>query len=68
MLPSNLGRNVSDIQTREVVFVSEDCTIAKIIRMFEVKRIRCIPVVDARKRLVGVVGRKDVLAYYARHL
>ncbi|MHB1034886.1 MAG: GNAT family N-acetyltransferase [Pirellulales bacterium] len=68
MLPSNLGRNVSDIQTREVVFVPEDCTIAKIIRMFEVKRIRCIPVVDARKRLVGVVGRKDVLAYYARHL
>jgi len=35
--------------------------------MFESKRIRCIPVVDSQKKLVGVVGRKDVLAYYAKH-
>jgi CBS domain-containing protein len=68
MLPSNVARNVSDVQTREVVTVHESCTIAKVIRMFEAKRIRCIPVIDERKRLVGVVGRKDVLAYYARNL
>ena len=68
MLPSNVARNVGDIQTRAVVSVHEDCTIAKVIRMFESKRLRCIPVVDGDKRLVGVVGRKDVLAYYAKHL
>ena len=68
MLPSNVGRQVSNIQTREVVVVHEDCTIAKLVRMFESKRIRCIPVIDCQERLVGVVGRKDVLAYYAKHL
>jgi CBS domain-containing protein len=68
MFPSNIARKVSDIETMEVVTVHEDCTIAKLIRMFESKRIRCIPVVDSKKRLVGVVGRRDVLAYYAKHL
>jgi CBS domain-containing protein len=68
MLPSNVGRSVHDIQTRAVVSVQEDCTIAKVVRMFESKRIRCLPVLDSRKRLVGVVGRKDVLAYYAKNL
>ncbi|MGA2059164.1 MAG: GNAT family N-acetyltransferase [Thermoguttaceae bacterium] len=68
MFPSNIARNVSDIETMEVVTVREDCTIAKVVRMFESKRIRCIPVVDGHKKLVGVVGRKDVLAYYAKHL
>jgi CBS domain-containing protein/RimJ/RimL family protein N-acetyltransferase len=68
MFPSNIPRNVSDIETMEVVTVREDCTIAQVVRMFESKRIRCIPVVDGCKKLVGVVGRKDVLAYYAKHL
>lgn len=68
MLPSNINRNVSDIETMEVVTVRDDCSIAKVVRMLESKRIRCIPVVDSDKKLVGVVGRKDVLAYYAKHL
>jgi CBS domain-containing protein len=68
MFPSNISRKVSDIETMEVVTVKEECTVAKVVRMFESKRIRCIPVVDNRKKLVGVVGRKDVLAYYAKHL
>jgi CBS domain-containing protein/GNAT superfamily N-acetyltransferase len=68
MLPSNVTKNVSDVQTRQVVFVHECCTISKVIRVFESKRIRCIPVVDEHKRLVGVIGRKDVLSHYARNL
>ena len=68
MLPANIDKNVGDVQTREALAVREGCMIAKVIRMFESKRIRCIPVVDANKKLVGVVGRKDVLAYYAKHL
>jgi CBS domain-containing protein len=68
MIPSNIDRNVCDIGTMEVVTIREDSTIAKAIRIFESKRIRSIPVVDNQKKLVGVVGRKDVLAYYAKHL
>jgi CBS domain-containing protein/GNAT superfamily N-acetyltransferase len=68
MLPANIDRLVSDIQTRDVLTVREGCAIAKVIRLFESKKIRCIPVVDSNEKLVGVVGRKDVLAYYAKHL
>jgi CBS domain-containing protein/RimJ/RimL family protein N-acetyltransferase len=68
MLPSNVGRSVGDIQTRAVISVQEDCTIAKVVRMFESKKLRCLPVLDGGKKLVGVVGRKDILAYYAKHL
>jgi CBS domain-containing protein len=68
MLPSNVVRTVGDVQTREVVTAHEDFTIAKVVRMFESKRIRCLPVIDCHKKLVGVIGRKDVLAYYAKNL
>ena len=68
MAPSNVGRKVCNVQTREVVVAHEDCTIAKLVRMFESKRIRCIPVIDSEEKLIGVVGRKDVLAHYAKHL
>ncbi|OHB70271.1 MAG: hypothetical protein A2V70_17030 [Planctomycetes bacterium RBG_13_63_9] len=68
MLPSKIGRKVSDILTRDVVTVREDCTIAKVVRMFQSRKIRCIPVVDDKSKLVGVVGREDVLAYYTNIL
>lgn len=67
MLPANVDRDVGDIFTRDVLTVQEGCTVAKVIRMFQSKRIRCIPVVDGAKKVVGVIGRKDVLAYYAKH-
>ena len=67
MLPANVDRDVSDILTRDVMTVKESCTVARVIRMFQSKRIRCIPVVDDQKKVVGVIGRKDILAYYAKH-
>lgn len=68
MLPSNIDKNVGDVQTRDVLTVREQCTIGKLIRMFESKKVRCIPVVDDQRKLIGIVGRKDVLAYYSKHL
>ena len=67
MLPANVNRDVGDILTRDVLTVQEGCTVAKVIRVFQSKRIRCIPVVDGAKNVVGVIGRKDILAYYAKH-
>ena len=65
--PSNIDRQVSDVLTRDVVTASRDCAIAKVIRMFQSRRIRCIPVVDDERRLVGIVGRKDILRYFAEN-
>lgn len=68
MLPSKIRKKVADVLTRDVLTVREDYVIDKVVRMFQSKRIRCIPVVDNNGKLVGVVGRNDVLAYYARNL
>lgn len=65
MLPTNINAKVHEVFTRDVVSVHNDSTIGKVIRLFLSKRIRCIPVVDAEMRLTGIVGRKDILAYYA---
>ena len=64
LVETNLNLKVGDIQTMEVVTVHEDTSLEKIIRMFMSKRVRCIPVVNNKKQLVGIVGRKDILSYY----
>ncbi len=65
MLPSNLDKNVRDVLTWQVPTARHDCAVAKLLRIFQSQRVRCIPVLDPQRRLLGVVGRKDVLAYYA---
>ena len=67
ILPANAGKRVRDIMTRRVVTVREDCPITKVVGLFHSRKIRCIPVLDRRKKLVGIIGRKDILAYYHEH-
>jgi CBS domain-containing protein len=50
--------------TRDVVTAYESWPLARVISLFHSRRIRCIPVLDGFGRLVGVIGRKDVLSYY----
>jgi CBS domain-containing protein len=66
MTPSNLDKNVRDVLSWQVPAAQSDCTVARLVRMFQSQRVRCIPIVDQQRRLLGVVGRKDVLAYYAK--
>jgi CBS domain-containing protein len=68
LTPSNLDKTVRDVLTWQVPTASADCKLERLARMFQSHRVRCIPIVDEGKKLLGVVGRKDVLAYYARHL
>ena len=68
MLPSKIDKRVGDIFTRQVLTVQEGCPVVRVIRMLQSKKVRSIPVVDRNMKLVGVVGREDVLAYYARQL
>jgi len=64
MLPSNLTKQVADILTRDVLTVRANCTIARVVRMFQSSKVGSIPVLDERNQLVGLIGRKDILAYY----
>jgi len=62
----NLHKKVSEVLTRDVVAVPEGCRIAKLVPLFRSRKLRCIPVLNGRRKLIGVVGRRDILAYYAR--
>jgi len=63
--PGNIERLARDVMTRKVLTICDDCNLNKAIRLFRGKKVRCLPVVDANRRLVGVLGRKDILAHYA---
>lgn len=66
--PSKFDKRVGEVMTRDVITVDADHTVDQVIRVFQVRRVRCLPVLDRNKKLVGVIGRKDILAYYARTL
>jgi len=55
-----------DVCTKQVIAVRSDCRIAKVIRLFQSRKMRCIPVLDQQGRPVGIVGRRDILARYVR--
>ena len=68
MTPANVVKQISDVYTQNVVTVQEGHTISRVIRMLQSKRVRAIPVIDRQGRLVGIVGRTEILTYYAGHL
>jgi CBS domain-containing protein/RimJ/RimL family protein N-acetyltransferase len=63
---SNQCQKVSDVFTRRVITVKRKSTLSRVIRLFQSRKIRCIPVVDDNERLIGVIGRKEILTYYCR--
>jgi CBS domain-containing protein/RimJ/RimL family protein N-acetyltransferase len=66
MVEANVRKKARDVLTREVVTVHEHATIAKVIALFRSRKLRCIPVVNNRRELVGIVGRKEVLSRYLK--
>lgn len=61
---ANLHRRVCEVATMDVVSLHEDCTIDTAIRLLQRRRLRSIPVVDAKRRVVGSISRRDILAHY----
>jgi len=64
ILVGSFEQKVSTLCTRQVITVRPDCTLARVVRLFHSTKIRCVPVVNADERLVGIVGRRDLLAFY----
>lgn len=54
------SHHVADVMTREVVFVDEDTSVAKIANLLEAKRIKRVPVVR-NGSVVGIVSRANLL-------
>jgi len=65
---ANILKRVREVETRQVVTIRDAEPVTKAISLFRSRKVRCIPVLDGRGKLVGVVERKDILAHYlARH-
>jgi len=59
-----LNQTVGDVLTRDVVSVCANTPLHTIVRLFRSRHLRYLPVLGAGNRVVGIVGRHDVLAYY----
>ena len=68
IMETHFHQRVDTVMTRQVVSIREDYTIAQVIRLCQSRKYRCYPVVDDDNTLIGVVGRKDLLAYYFNNL
>ena len=53
--------SVSDVMTRTVVALAAGATFKEIVRTVAGQRISALPVVDTRRRVVGVVSEADLL-------
>jgi CBS domain-containing protein len=57
----NPERKVSEVMTREVVTVAPDMVLGRAAKLMVEKHLKRLPVVDADGKLVGILGRLDVL-------
>jgi hypothetical protein len=55
------AHTAADVMNREVVTVTEQTSVQQTIEYMMTTHRKALPVVDARHRLVGIVGRSDVL-------
>lgn len=52
---------IEDIMTKEVIATNEEATIQEATRIIVEKNITGLPVVDKKKRLVGIISEKDIM-------
>lgn len=57
----NPERKVSEVMTREVVTVDPDTILGRAARVMVEKHLKRLPVVDGAGKLVGILGRLDIL-------
>jgi CBS domain-containing protein len=60
------GRTAADLMTRPAVTTSPDELVSTVARLMSRRKLRRVPVVDGRGRLVGIICRSDVLSVFSR--
>jgi CBS domain-containing protein len=61
----NANRKVSEVMTREVVTTAPDTILGRAAKLMVEKHLKRLPVVDSDGKLVGILGRLDVLSTIA---
>jgi CBS domain-containing protein len=62
------GDIVGDIMASPAITIKTRANIAEAVQLMDEKRIRRLPVVDDRNRLVGIISRADILKAVLRNL
>jgi CBS-domain-containing membrane protein len=57
----NPDRKVSEVMTRQVVTTTPDTVLARAARLMVEKHLKRLPVVDSHGKLMGILGRLDIL-------
>lgn len=50
--------------TRKVVSILEDTTLPEVVRLFIENKVRRLPVLDKRGKLVGIISRRDLMKVF----
>ena len=60
---ASLNKRVHQIVTRKAIFIEQNASLRSAIRLFYENKISCLPVVDNKKRPLGVVSWRDLLKW-----
>jgi hypothetical protein len=56
-----MGRKVKDVMTGEVICARPSMPYKELVRLLATRRVSAVPVVDAERRVLGVVSESDLL-------
>lgn len=54
---------ISEFMNKDVVSVSPDDTVEKVLKTFKSKNISGLPVVDAEGKVIGIISARDLITY-----
>ncbi|MEJ2032939.1 MAG: CBS domain-containing protein [Deltaproteobacteria bacterium] len=60
------GSRVKDIATQKLITVTEETPLDEIASIMARKRVHTLPVLDTEGKLVGVIGKSDIIKTYIR--
>lgn len=64
----SLAANVSDMDLKKPIAASPNDSIRAVASLMKERNIRTVPVIDSSKKLLGLVGLKDIAEYYIDNL
>ena len=56
-----MGATVDEIMTADVVAVEPDTRLQRVLQLMVEHRLKSLPVIDARRTLLGIIAREDVM-------
>ena len=57
---------VSDVMTKDVVTVNKNVNIDEVARILNERRIKRLPVVDNKNKLIGIISRADIVSFMGK--